>query len=74
MSQRSRSRSWQQDRHHGLRTTLLSLPLTQNPVGLARQWMQSGKVYGRRGGSGLTRGRGASGPNALAGSLSAAIR
>src|SRR6266480_4270551 len=64
----SRSRSSQQDRHHGRRTTLVFLPLTQNPAGLTRQWMQSGKVCGLRG-PGMMRGR-----NARTARSSAAIR
>ena len=54
----------------GQAPTLLSLPLTQNPAGLTRQWMQTGKVCSFRGGMSMTRRR----RGALARSLSAAIR
>src|SRR5216683_7937637 len=48
MSQLVASNNWQQDRHHGRRTTLASLRLTQNPAGFSRQWMQSCTVRGNR--------------------------
>jgi len=41
-----RSRSWQQVRHQGLRTTLAFLRLTQNPAGFWWQWMHSCTVRG----------------------------
>jgi hypothetical protein len=54
-SQRSRSSPWQQDRHHGRRTTLPFLRLTQNPAGPCRQWMQSWTVRGSMPGAMITR-------------------
>jgi hypothetical protein len=42
------SRSWQQDRHQRRNTVWRLVRLTQNPVGLCRQWMHSWMVCDSR--------------------------